>query len=132
MIMSRRSKRSLQYAGILVITAMLAYMIWGGLNGSGSGVICTGLGLLLVAAMLVYLKQMENISIDSIKQQIQIEYTPESQPQVLEAYEHLKVKELEGLFPKILDAAQGDVALVRKLAGIAEQVGWQAFLANKW
>jgi hypothetical protein len=132
MIISRRSTRLLRYAGIFLIVAMLAYMSWDGLNGWGNGGVCAGLSLLLVAGMLFYLKQMEKVSADSIIQQIRIEYTPETQLQVQEIYEHLKTRELEGLFPKILDDAHGDITLVRKLSGIAEQVGWQAFLENKW
>ena len=43
-----------------------------------------------------------------------------------------RTKELEGLFLKILDDARGDVEQVKKLAALAESVGWKAFLENKW
>ena len=126
---SRQSIRLLIYTGIAVVIAVIVYTIW---IGGSSGGICAGLGLLLVAGALIYLKRMENVSTKSVAQRIKAEFPPEIQPQVFDVYEHLKVKELDGLFAKILDDAHGDVNQVKKLAGVAESVGWQAFLENKW
>jgi len=76
-------------------------------NGWGGGGICAGIGLILVAGAMIYLKRLENISERNIDQRIKAEFSPEAQPQVLKIYEHLKIKELEGLFVKILDDAKG-------------------------
>ena len=79
---------------------------------------------------MVYLKRLENITEHSITQRIRNEYPSESQSQVFEIYEHLKTKELEGLFQKILDDAHGDISEVKKYASLAESVGWKDFLEN--
>ncbi len=130
---SRRSTRLLVYVGIPIIAALLLYLVWGGVQtGWESGEICAGLGLLMAIGALLYLKRMENVSIRDVSQRIRKEYPPEVRSQVFEVYEHLKTKELDGLFAKILDDAHGDVNQVRKLASVAESVGWQAFLENKW
>ena len=126
------TKKVLKYAGIPLAVILFLYVIWGGLNGWEGSEVCAMIGLLIVAGAFLYLKQMENVSIRSVTQRIRSEYPPETQPQVFEAYEHLKTKELEGLFPKILDDAHGNVDQVKRLAGVAEGVGWQAFLENKW
>jgi hypothetical protein len=129
---SRWSRMFLRYAGISLVILLILYVILGGLNGWGGSETCAAIGLLMVLGAFLYLKQMENITIKSISQRIRSEYPPESQTQVFEAYEHLKTRELEGLFPKILDDAHGDASQAKRLTSVAEGVGWQSFLDNKW
>lgn len=88
--------------------------------------------LMLAGWAFWYLKQMEGVSEEDITRRIRAEYPAESRPQVLEVYKHLKAKELDGLFGKILDESKGDVKRVIKLADVAENVGWQAFLNNHY
>ena len=92
----------------------------------------TVLGLLLVLGAMLYLKQMQNTSEKEVSRRIKAEYPAELQPSVFEIYRHLKVRELEGLFLTILDDSKGDLAQVRKLASVAENVGWRAFLETRW
>ena len=92
----------------------------------------TALGLLLVIGAMLYLRQMQNISEKAVSQRIRAEYPSELQPKVFEIYRHLKSREIEGLFLKILDDSKGDLNQVKMLASVAENVGWQAFLENKW
>lgn len=92
----------------------------------------TALSLILVFGAIFYLRQMQSVSEKAVSQRIKAEYPTEVQPQVFEIYRHLKIKELEGLFLKILDDAKGDLGQVKKLASVAENVGWKAFLDNKW
>lgn len=92
----------------------------------------TVLGLLLVLGAMLYLKQMQNTSEKEVSRRIKAEYPAELQPSVFEIYRHLKVRELEGLFLTILDDSKGDLAQVRKLASVAENVGWGAFLETRW
>ena len=126
------SKRLLRYAGVPLVIALILYMIWDAANGWGFWEISAGIGLMLVIGAMLYLKQMENVSEKTVSQRIRAEYSSELQPQVFEIYEHLKIKELEGLFLKILDDANGDLGKVRRLASVAESVGWGAFLENHW
>ena len=92
----------------------------------------TVLGLLLVLGAMLYLNQMQNTSEKEVSRRIKAEYPAELQPSVFEIYRHLKVRELEGLFLTILDDSKGDLAQVRKLASVAENVGWGAFLETRW
>ena len=126
------SKRLLRYVGILLIITLALSLLWDSTNGWGGSEIFTGLGLVLVIGAMLYLKQMQNVSEQNITQRIRAEFPSESQPQVFEIYRHLKLKELEGLFLKILDDSNGDVKKVEKLASVAESVGWQAFIENHW
>jgi hypothetical protein len=132
MITSSWSKKLPRYVGVPLAVALVLYLVWDGSNGWGGSEIITGIGLVLVIGAIYYLKQMEEKSEKDITQRIKAEYPSEFQPQVFEIYEHLKIKELEGLFLKILDDANGDFNEVKKLAGIAESVGWRAFLENHW
>ena len=120
------------YAGIFLFVVLAVYFIWDGMNGRGLWGIFAGIGLLVVAGATIFLKRLETQAETKTVQRIRTEYSPESQPQVFEIYQHMKIKELEGLFLKILDDAKGDITEVKKLAGIAESVGWKAFLENKW
>ncbi len=129
---NRWLKRLLGYVGMPLVIVLFLYLIWRGSNGRGFWEVSTGIGLMLVLGTMLYLRHMENISERDITRRIQAEYPPESQPQVFETYEHLKIKELQGLFSKILDDAKGDPNQVRKLASVAESVGWKAFLENHW
>lgn len=92
----------------------------------------TVIALLLIVGALIHLKWTETISERTISRRIKAEYPVEVQAQVYQTYQHMKVKELEGLFLKILDDANGDVLKVQKLASIAESVSWRAFLENHW
>ena len=123
---TRWSKRLLNYVGILLVIVLVVSLLL------GNSEIFTGIGLILVIGAMLYLKQMENVSEKAVSQKIKAEYSSELQPRVFEIYEHLKIKELEGLFLKILDDAKGDLNQVKKLAAVAEGVGWKAFLENRW
>jgi hypothetical protein len=126
------SKRLLKYVGIPLVAGLVLYLLWDGSNGWGSSDIVAGIGLVLVLGGLLYLKQMEVTSERHVAQRIRAEYSPESQLQVFEIYKHLKTKDIEYLFLKVLDDANGDLSQVKKLAGLAESVGWKAFLENHW
>ena len=126
------SKRLLKVIGVPLAIALVLYLIWDGSKGFSTAGICVGVGLLLVAGAMLYIRQMELVSERNITKRIRAEYSSESQAEVFKVYEHLKVKELEGLFGKILDDAKGDVNAVGKFAGLAENVGWKAYLENKW
>ena len=125
-------KRSMTVVGILLLITLILSLLLGGLNGWGSSDIFTGIGLMLVIGAMYYLQRMEIISERDITKRIKAEYSSESQPQVFEIYKHLKTKELEYLFAKILDDAKGNLNEVKKLAGLAESIGWKAFLENRW
>ena len=101
------------------------------MNLAGQGIIAS-IALLLVVGAILYLKRMQNVTEKDILRRVRAEYSPESQKQILELYRHLKTKELEGLFSKILDDAKGDINKVKKLTNVAESIGWKAFLENEW
>lgn len=126
------SKRLLKVIGIPLAMALVLYLVWDGSKGFSTAGICAGVGLLLVAGAMMYIKQMEIVSERNITKRIRAEYSSESQAEILKVYEHLKVKELEGLFGKILDDAKGNASQVAKLASVAESVGWKAFMENHW
>jgi len=126
------SKRVLGILGILLAATLILSLLWDGSNGWGGSDIFTAIGLLLVFGAMFYLWQMQNISEKTVSQRVKAEYPSELRPKVLEIYRHLKVMELDGLFLKILDDSKGDLNQVKKLASVAENVGWQAFLENKW
>ena len=126
MIASRLPKKLPRTVAVLLVIALVISLLL------GNSEFCTGIGLLLVAGAMLYLKQMENVSERTVAQRIKAEYPSEIQPQVFGIYEHMKIKEFEGLFLKILDDSNGDVKKVEKLASIAESVGWRAFLENHW
>ena len=126
MITNRVPKRLLNTIGIFLVIALVGSLFL------GSSEVFTGIGLLLVIGAMLYLKQMENISEKNVAQRINAEYPSETQQQVFAIYEHMKIKELEGLFQKILDDSKGDAKMVEKLASVAESVGWKAFIENHW
>jgi len=126
MIINRVPKKLLNYVGVFLVIALVGSLLLG-----NSGVF-TGIGLLLVVGAMMYLKQLENISERNVAQRIKAEYPSESQQQVFAIYEHMKIKEMEGLFQKILDDSKGDLTKVKKLASVAESVGWKAFIENHW
>jgi hypothetical protein len=125
-------KRFLEYVGILLIITLVLSLWWDVSNGLGGSEIFTAIGLLLVLVVIVYFKRMENVSENAVSRRIRAEFPTEAQPQVFEIYQHLKRKELEGLFLKILEDAHGDLSKVKSLASLAESVGWKAFLENHW
>ena len=126
MTTSIMSKQWLNALGILLTVALVISLLL------GSSEAFTGIGLLLVAIAMLYLKYQENISENEVARKIKAEYPAESQQRVREIYEHVKIKEMEGLFQKILDDSKGDVQKVERLANVAENVGWKAFLENHW
>lgn len=126
------SKRWLGYAGILLVIALVLSLWWDISDGLGGSEIFTTIGLLVVFGVIIYFKRMENASENIVSQRIRAEYPSEAQPQIFEIYEHLKRKELEGLFLKILEDANGDINKVNSLASLAESVGWKAFIENHW
>ena len=126
MMTSRMSKKWLNVLGILLTVALVISLLL------GSSEAFTGIGLLLVAIAMLYLKYQENISENEVARKIKAEYPAESQQRVREIYEHMKIKEMEGLFQKILDDSKVDVQKVERLANVAENVGWKAFLENHW
>ena len=130
--MNISSRKVLRWAGIPLGIALIAYLAWDGSKGFSAAGICAGLALLAAAGSMLYLKQLERIGEKNILGRIHAEFAPEAQVPVLEAYQHLKVKELEGLFAKILDDAHGDQNAVKRLSGLAESIGWKAYLENKW
>lgn len=119
-------KKILNYAGIFLVVALVVSLFL------GNSAMFTGVGLLLVAGAMLYLKQMENVSERTVARRIKAEYPSDIQPQVFQIYEHLKIKEIEGLFLKILDDSHGDVNKVKDLAAVAESVGWKSFIENHW
>lgn len=127
----KMSKKS-QYLWFGTILILVLFITWDTSNGLGSSEILAGLALLLVLGAFLYLKNMQNVSEIDITQRIKAEYPIDSQPQIFEAYRRLKIKELEGLFSKILDDAKGDPEKVNKMVSVAEGVGWKAFIENKW
>lgn len=124
------SRRLLRYVGIPLVIILVLYLLWDGLVGIGD--LIAGIALVLAVAAMIYLKGSEIKADKAIAQRIRTEFSSESQPQVLELYNHLKTKELEYLFLKVLDDAKGDLNEVKKLSGLAESVGWRAFLENHW
>ena len=125
-------KRIVRYGGIALIIAVIVYIGWIGWRSWVSSSICTGLGLVLFGAAMYYFRQMDVKAEREIVARIKTEFPPESQSEVYDIYYGLRLKELEYLFTKVLDDAKGDVREVRKLAGLAQDVGWKAFLENHW
>ena len=126
------SRKWLGSVGILLVITLVLSLWWDIPHGLDGSEVFTGIGLLLVFGVIVYFKRMENVSEKAVSWRIRAEYPAESQPQVYEIYRQLKRKELEGLFLKILEDAQGDVSKVKSLASLAESVGWRAFLESHW
>jgi hypothetical protein len=129
---SQWSKRWLGHFGILLMITLVLSLWWDISNGLGASEVFTAIGLLMVLGLIIYFKRMENVSENAVSRRIKAEYPAESQPQVFEIYEHLRRKEIEGLFLKILEDAHGDLSKVKSLANLAESVGWKAFIENHW
>lgn len=126
------SKRLLKYGPIALVIVLLLYLAWVVSSGPGTGTVCAGVGIALFVAAMLYLLRMDIKSDRDITQRIRAEYSPEDQAQVFELYNHLKTKELEYLFLKVLDDAKGDLNQVKKLAALAEGLGSKAFLESHW
>jgi|GEM_PF-3110058 len=126
MVTDKLPKKWMEYTAVFLIAALVLSLLIG-----NSG-LCTLFGLLLVAGAMLYLRQQENVTEQDVALRIKAEYPAESQQHVYEIYEHLKIKEMDGLFQKILDESKGDVEKVEKLASVAESVGWNSFLDNHW
>ncbi len=132
-------RRILKYGGIALIiaavvyvAALVVYSFWIDWRGWVTSSICSGVGIVLFAAALFYLRRMDIKADQQIAQRIKAEFPPEAQSEVADLYYGLKMKELEYLFAKVLDDAQGDVKEVRKLSALAASIGWKAFLENRW
>ncbi len=126
------SKRMLGFASVPVVVLLVLYLAWAFLRGPRSSDIVAGMALLIFAALVVNFKQAEVRADREIAQRIRTEFAGKDQPDVLALYNRLKAKELEGLFQKVLDDAHGDLAQAQKLTGLAESMGWRAFLENRW
>ncbi len=126
------SKRLVRYAVVAVVVLLVIYLVWAFLRGPRSSDIVAGVALLVFAALVINFRRAEITADREITQRIQTEFASADQPDVLALYNRLKAKELEGLFQKVLDDAHGDLAQAQKLAGLAENVGWRAFLENRW
>ena len=126
------TKRILRYGGIALIIAVILYIGWIDWRGWVTNSICAGVGLVLFAAAMFYFRQLDVKADREIAQRIKAEFPPESQSEVFDIYYGLKIKELEYLFGKVLDDAKGDMREVRKLAALAQSIGWKAFLENRW
>ena len=118
--------------GVLFFLVVAATFIWDGVTEPGFWGVCTGAGILLALGAFLYIQRLDDQGDSHTLRRIRAEFSPASQPEVLALYHQLKVKNLDGLFSKILDDARGNAAEVRKLAGIAESVGWNDFLEDKW
>lgn len=126
------SRRLLKYAAIPVIVLLALYLAWALFRGPQGADIIAGVALLLFIAYMINVRRSEAKADQAIAERIRAEYPPESQPELFELYDRLKVKELEYLFEKVLDDAHGILPEARKLAGLAESIGWKAFLESHW
>ncbi len=127
-----RPRRLLKYAAIPIGVLLALCLVWAILSGPRGADILAGVALLLYIAAMINIQRSEVRADHEIAQRIRAEYPAELQPQVFELYARLKARELEYLFQKVLDDAQGDLAQAKKLAGLAENIGWKAFLENRW
>ncbi len=125
-------KRLLRYAVVPIGVLMLLYLAWAVLRGPRSADIVAVIVLLLFAAVMIDLRRTDAKADRGIADRIRKEFPAESQPEVTELYNRLKTKELEYLFQKVLDDAHGDLNQARKLTGLAESIGWTAFLETRW
>ncbi len=132
LIRSLRSKWLLRYATIPIGIVLASLLTWAALKGPRGADVCAGIGLVLFIAAMMELRRTEMKADKSIAQRIKTEYAAEWQPQVFALYDRLKAKELEYLFVKVLDDAKGDLKEANKLTGLAESIGWKAFLENRW
>ncbi len=126
------SKRLLRFAAVPVVVLLVVYLAWAFLRGPRSSDIVAGMALLIFAALVINFRQAEVRADREIAQRIRTEFAAADQPDVLALYNRLKAKELEGLFQKVLDDAHGDLPQAQKLTGLAESMGWRAFLENRW
>ncbi len=125
-------KRLLRYGAIALVIVVIVDMSWVAWHSWLGSSLCTGMGLVLFAAAMYYFRKQDVKAEQEIVARIKAEYPPESQSEVYDIYYGLKLKELEYLFGKVLDDAKGDIREVRKLAGLAQSIGWKAFLENRW
>ncbi len=132
MVRSIWSRRLLKYAALPAGAAVVLYLVWVASQGLGTANLCAGIGLLLFIVYMIDLKRSETRADRNIAQRIRAEYPANDQPQVFELYDRLKSKELEYLFQKVLDDAGGNLDEARKLTGLAESIGWTAFLETRW
>ena len=122
----------IRIVGIGILLALGLSLIFDIPNGLGGSEVFTGIALALAIGAMIYLKNMQNVFTEDIDRRVKAEFDPETRAEVYKVYQHLKAKEMEGLFPIILDKAHGSLSKVRELANIAEGVGWKAFLESQW
>ena len=125
-------KRLGRSAAVAVVVLLVIYLAWAFLRGPRSSDIVAGIALVIFAGLVINLRRAEIRADREIAERIRTEFAAADQPDVLALYNRLKAKELEGLFQKVLDEAHGDLAQAQKLTGLAESVGWRAFLENRW
>lgn len=126
------SKWLLKYAAIPGVVILVLCIVWAVLSGTRGADILAGVALVLFAAAMINLKRSEVRADRGIEQRIRAEYPAGDQPVMFDLYNQLKVKELEYLFEKVLDDAKGNLAEAKKLTGLAESIGWKAFLESRW
>ncbi len=125
-------KRLGRSAAVAVVVLLVIYLAWAFLRGPRSSDIVAGIALVIFAGVVINFRRAEIRADREIAERIRTEFAAADQPDVLALYNRLKAKELEGLFQKVLDEAHGDLAQAQKLTGLAESVGWRAFLENRW
>ncbi len=126
------ARRLLKYAAVPVIALLAIYAAWAVMRGPQGADIIVGAALLLLIAYLINMARSEARTDRIIALRIRAEYAPESQPELFALYDRLKFKELEYLFEKVLDDAGGSLPEARKLAALAQSIGWRAFLESRW
>ncbi len=126
------SKRLLRYAAVSVVVLLAIYLVWAFLRGPRSSDVVAAIALLVFGALVINFRRAEITADREIAERIRTEFSAADQPDILALYSRLKTKELEGLFQKVLDDAHGDLAQAQKLTGLAESLGWRAFLENRW
>lgn len=122
----------ISYAGLGIIITLVISLLLSTSDGLRGSDIFSGIALFLALGAMLYLRNLQAVSEREVRQRIAKEFSTAEQPLVFESYRHLKARELEGLFLKILDDAQGDLSKVRKLASIAESTSWTSFLEGRW
>ncbi len=126
------ARRLLKYAAVPVIALLAIYAAWAVMRGPQGADIIVGAALLLLIAYLINMARSEARTDRIIALRIRAEYPAESQPELFALYDRLKFKELEYLFEKVLDDAGGSLPEARKLAALAQSIGWRAFLESRW
>jgi hypothetical protein len=126
------SRRMLRYGGIALLILAVLYLGWIGGRSWVASSICAVVSIVLYAAGMLYFRQQDVNADREIAARIKAEFPPDSQAEVDDIYFGMKQRELEYLFGRVLDDANGNVAEVRKLAALAQSIGWKAFIEKRW